>query len=217
GEIKALAVNNPLLKRRVELANELQRNLVLQRRTATVREEIQAEVDGKLTAIEHLEAAREGLRMDAEFLETAMGAKPDMETRKRVRGLILRAISRNAFQPRETVLPGVRYRGFAIVMPDCMDPDSPYVWLERNARHKVDLEGTKELGVVPRLDHVLEGTCDRVADLDDRIDELYRSWQVLEAEVSEKAADLTPRIRELKAQLSRIDVELEVAKNEKRG
>lgn len=214
GEVKALAVNNPLLKKRVETANELQRSLIIHRRSATAREEMRAEISEKVSSIEHLEAELVHCREDIEHLSSAAGARPGKEARNLVRRMVPWALARNAFQAHETVLPNCRYRGFAIVLPALMDPEEPYLWLERGARHRVDLDEMRELGIVPRFDHVLEGIGERMSGIEVGIEELYRSWQVLEGQLADMGADQTAKIRQLKALLARIDIELEEAKNE---
>ncbi len=207
-EIKALAVNNPLLKERVEVANELDHNIILQRRTAAVREVMQAQIAETTLSIEKLETERDLCQRDIDHLERIGDAGMDTETRTQVRTLIALAVSRNAFQPRETLVKGY-YRGFNIILPDRMSPEKPYIWLEGSTRHKVDLRDAKPVGIPIRMDNALAKIGGRVAKLEERIHDLYRDWEAMEAELASKASDRTQEIARCRARLAQIDLELE--------
>ncbi len=213
-EIKALALNNPLLKERVEVANEIERTITLQRKTAALREEMLADIDARTTLIECLEQEAERLREDTEYHDAHADGKLTREQRWQARAILSRALERNAFKQVESQL--CRYQGFRVVLPAGMDPERPYLWLCRATRHKVELGEAKELGILTRMDNTLDRTHDRLADVETKISEQYRAWESIEAELADKAADRTDRIRELKARLARIDVKLEEANGSKR-
>ena len=215
-EIKALAVNNPLLKVRVEVSNELERNLIIQRRTASVRAEMQAQIRTKAEDIEDLEEMAYRCRKDMVHLEARGPNTMDAGERTRMRIIVMRAVSRNAFQPGERRISGY-YRGFTMVLPKDMDPEHPYLWLIRNARHRVDLIAKDGKGVdaLRRMDNALGRIPARVANLEEKIAELYRSRNVLETELANKAADRSEQIRKCQDRLALIDMELE-EKNERR-
>ena len=207
-EIKALAVNNPLLKERVEVSSELERNIILQRRTASVRKAMQAQIAETTRSIETLEDERDRCLQDVDFLNRNGDVGMDAETREHVRTLIALTVSRNAFQPRKTLLKGY-YRGFSIVLPDRMDPERPYILLKGHATHMVDLRDAKPIGIPIRMDNALAKIGERVTRIEERIDSLYRDWETMEAELASKASDRTREIAKCRDRLARIDLELE--------
>ena len=207
-EIKALAVNNPLLKERIEVSNELDRNVILQRRTAAAREAMQSQINETTRTIAQLEEERDLCLKDIDHVERVGDAGMDAETREHVRTLIALAVSRNAHQPHKTLLKGY-YRGFSIILPDRMDPDKPYIWLKGHTEHMVDLRDAKPVGIPIRMDNVIARIEERVTKLEERIDNLYHDWETMEEELASKASDRTQEIARCRERLARIDLELE--------
>lgn len=187
-EVKALAVGNPLIKERVEAANELARYRTLQRKLVESRTRLEQELlqlPGKkahqadLIARCHADAA-----FYAAWKQSHSAANvPKMqreEERRRLRQQIYAAVRGNVLQTQESHL--MDYRGFHILLPANMMLEKPYIWLERSGKYYVAL-GDTEVGNLIRVDNFLD-------DLTGHLDGLKLELRKLEAKEAEIKAEL---------------------------
>ena len=213
-EVKALAVGNPLVKERVETANELTRYLTLQRRLVDTRihmEKLLMEMPGKK---EYKQSLIDRCRADAKFYAEWKIANPEPEDnkqkkaegekRKLLRELITREVNCNILEPAERTL--TCYRGFDIVLPANMVLKTPYVYLQRRGRYYVEL-GDTEIGNLQRIDNYLNG-------LDEHLEKLIGELAGLKNEEREMRAFLanndgySEKIEACKNKLAEIDKKL---------
>ena len=162
-EVKALAVGNPLVKQRVEAANELTRYLTLQRKLADSRIRMEKELLELPGRLEHQRTLIIQCEEDLSYYQAWKAANPlaadnrlkkeEAEKRKALREDITSAIKNHVLEAREKTL--MTYRGFAIVLPANMTPEKPYVWLSRRGKYYVEL-GDTEIGNLMRIDHSLD-------------------------------------------------------------
>lgn len=214
-EVKALAVGNPLIKERVETANELARYRMLQRKlveSKTRMEQELLELPGKKAHQAELIAR---CRADAAFYAAwkqshsaadVPKAKKE-EERRHLRQQLYAAVRGNVLQMRESHLTD--YRGFRILLPANMTLEKPYVWLERSGRYYVEL-GDTEVGNLIRVDNFLD-------ELTGHLDGLKRELRKLEEKESDIQAELAKdesyadEIEKYEKRLAKLDKTLGVA------
>ena len=219
-EVKAIAVGNPLVKKRVETANELSRCLMLRRNSVEARLNMEQELADLPEEIGAQRIKTEACAQDLEYVRDmrlresvfAAGAdrKEETEKRRALRESIGNAVRAYAWATEETTL--CYYRGFELILPANMIPEKPYVWLKRMDRHYVEL-GDADIGILKRLDNALDGI----------EDELKRHQKVLR-ELEERERDIryelakfdryAEQIEELKKQLAKTDEKLGVNQDE---
>lgn len=216
-EVKALAVGNPLVKKRVELANELARYSALQRRLVENRQRLEREL-AELPA--QMQEKTEKIRCcedDAKFCEENVERLPlldgfmkkeDGESRKALREEIQKAVLNNRLELRER--PLMNYRGFDVILPANMLEEKPFVWLKRSGKYYVELGGT-ETGNLVRIDNYIDGLDERLIKLKSEMAELVERRSEIRAELDkeESYADL---IEECSRKIEAIDKKLGVKK-----
>lgn len=217
-EVKALAVGNPLVKKRVETANELSRYLALQRKLIDTRLRLEKELRELPAQAAHQEELLRKAEEDREYYKDYIRSHPEPQSnaekneeaaqRKELRELIYSAIQDNMFQTTESYL--TTYRGFQIILPANMSGNKPFVWLQRTGRYYVEL-GDTEVGGLIRIDNFLESFDALVERHSEKLLRLEERAKEIRAELKRKESHIE-KIEELKAKLARIDKKLEVDK-----
>ncbi len=214
GEIKALAIGNPLIKERVEIINELSKFKLLQSRSIAMRIEAQKELLELPSRILMEKNLIEKAREDHEFVKTLnlveikdlSKAEKEAETdrRRTIREKIDEAIVNNSMMPMERQL--MEYNGFSIMLPKNMSRSTPYLIAQRIGRYRIDL-GESQKGNLIRLDNFFAGF-DRTVELyEEELKKLKERKKGLEEEVLKKD-DTFERINELKINLKNINERL---------
>ena len=218
-EVKALATGNPLVKERVEAANERSRYMVLQAKLVESRlkfkkelMEIPAKIHEKLDFIEKC-------RLDIASFESWQKANPpakdkkgkenEAEKRKALREFIGSAVKDNILETKERRL--ISYCGFDIILPSNMMKEKPYVWLKNNGKYYVEL-GNKDIGNLIRIDNVLGSLPEHMKKLEEGLDSLRKRENDIKAEL-EKDEDYTEIIEIYENKVKEIDVELGIMQN----
>ena len=212
-EIKALAVNDPTVKQRVEAENEMRRYITLQNKVAETRISMEQElslIPGKIAEEErHILNCKDDIafvkdhpeRGDARLSTAEQESR--REHRKELRERIWSMLAGHTDAPDEEYIDS--YRGFDVLAPSYMTDEKPFVWIERKGKYPVEL-GKSDKGVLIRIDNCLneldtvldrhisvladlkKQECDIRAELDK--DENYtddiRRCEVLIAELDEK-------------------------------
>ena len=206
-EVKALAVGNPLVKERVETANELTRLLALQRKSVESHIALEKELMELPGKIQHQEEIIKRCQEDIEFVSKTFVAV-DKEIRKQLRKTIFDAVAGNELAISETVL--LQYQGFDVILPTNMKKEKPFVWLQRAGRYYVEL-GEAETGYMIRLDNILEGLPKHKLKLEDNLQDLQQRQAAIRAELPLKE-DYSGQITACKEKLKKIDKKLGVDK-----
>lgn len=206
-EVKALAVGNPLVKERVETANELSRLLTLQRKAVETHIALEKELTELPGKMERQQEWIDKCREDLCFMLQTLAAQ-DKDTRREIRKTIYDAVCANVLATKET--PLMTYRGFEIVLPTNMSKEKPFVWLQRQGRYYVEL-GDSEVGCLIRLDNAIEGLPEHLEKLEKNLLEMQQRELALEAELQKKE-DFTDRITACKEKLAKLDKKLGVDK-----
>ncbi len=204
-EVKALAIGNPRIKERVEVANELNRALALQRKAIETHVELESELASIPWQIKKQREKIRKTKADAEhYAECKL--EIDKEEKQRLREYIFDAVRDNVLMQEERVL--MEYQGFSIVLPLNMTEERPFVWLMGKGKYYVEL-GTSAVGVLVRIDNFLDGLNDYAEKLNGELKILMARERNLRIELSKKE-DFTDRIAELKVALEKLDKELGV-------
>ena len=215
-EVKALAIGNPLIKERVEAANELSRFMTLQRKLVEQRERLEKERAEIPVKIKNQRELIEKCEEDRAYYEEWTQTNPpvedkawkeiEAEKRKELRARIGAAVRANVLEPSEKRAES--YRGFEIVLPANMLPTRPYLYLERKGRYVVDL-GETDAGILIRIDHCLESLGDRAKELTAILERLKVRAGEIESELS-KEEGFAEIIEEYKNKVEQLDKKLGV-------
>ena len=152
GEIKALALGNPLLKKRVETSNELNRYRLLQKKYFETRYAMEIELSDIPDRIKVLDDKISGCEEDINIYLNNK-AEYDEEARKMLRTIIYNAIIDNELSTEEVYI--CDYQGFRLIVPTNIVRDQAYLYVEGYSKYHVDM-GNTELGTIVRLDNFLE-------------------------------------------------------------
>ncbi len=211
-EVKALAVGNPLVKKRVEAANELARYRALQRKTVEARQRMEQELAGLPAKMTHLEELIAATKADELFSKTpaALRIDPDDPEGRKIRsGIRLRlgeAIAGNGFARSERLL--MAYRGFNVLLPANMNPQQPFLWAENAGKWRVEL-GDSESGYLVRLDNCIDGFAKRREELEKGLAKMTARKRATEAELA-KNESYADQVAEWQETVRRLDEELGV-------
>lgn len=210
-EVKALAVGNPLVKQRVEAANELSKYRTLQRKLIESRIMLEKELMELPGKIKNQSACIERCEEDLEWYREWNEANPpvddtrqkklEAEQRKAIRETIGEALKDNVLKKQETVL--LNYRGFQIILPTNMVAESPFVWLKRSGKYYVEL-GDTDVGNLRRIDFFLDSFDKYLLKLTRELDNLEKNQTSIRKELSRKES-YVEQIETYKAKVEELD------------
>lgn len=217
-EVKALAVGNPLVKQRVESANELTRYMALQSKLVESRIRLEKELlemPGQIhNQIDLIEYCKQDLAFYTEWrkinppVEDSKLKKEEAEKRKTLRELIGTAIREHVLETKEKTL--ISYRGFDIVLPANMTLEKPYVWLKKSGKYYVEL-GDTDIGNLIRIDNYLDSLGDHLSKLMLNLEKLREKEKDIRFELS-KDESYTDQIETYKNKVKKLDKKLGVDK-----
>lgn len=206
-EVKALAVGNSLVKKRVETANELERYQELQRKAVEEHIRIEKELLSLPGKIENQKKLIKNCESDIAFYQENR-KELTTDERRDLRKFLFESLKENVLQQKETV--GITYQGFSVIFPANMSEKQPYILLQRDGRYFVEL-GNSERGILMRIDNFLENMQTHLEKLKD----IYRDYcnrQVsLQQEITLKQ-DYTEKIQDAQKRLEKLDKKLGVNK-----
>lgn len=208
-EVKALAVGNPLVKERVETANELAKYLTLQRKLVDTRLRLQKELMELPAKLEHQRDMIEKSIVDMEYYHSIYRSYNESE-RKYIREKLHTAINEHILETKEK--PLLLYQGFKVVLPANMSKEKPYVWLVNEGKYYVGLGDTK-IGALIRIDNFLEGFEQHIKKLEEKLVGLEERRDAIIDELSRENSYIE-NIDECRKRIEQIDKELGVDKHE---
>ncbi len=206
-QVKALAVGNPLIKERVETANELSRYLILQRKTIDARLEAEKELMELPGEISYWQESIRNCTEDCEFY-ALYRHEIEKDVRKMIREQLHEAVSKNILAVSEREF--TKYQGFTVILPANMDKKKPFVYLRRMGKYSVEL-GETEMGMLVRLDNFLDKLPKHLEYQKKKLEELQNKQQALRSQLAHKES-FADEIERLKRKLEEIDNELGVNK-----
>ena len=217
-EVKALAVGDPLVKQRVEAANELTRYMALQSKLVESRIRLEKELlemPGQIhNQIDLIEYCKQDLAFYTEWrkintpVEDSKLKKEEAEKRKTLREFIGTAIREHVLETKEKTLTS--YRGFDIVLPANMTLEKPYVWLKKSGKYYVEL-GDTDIGNLIRIDNYLDSLEDHLSKLIQNLEKLREKEKDIRFELS-KDESYTDQIETYKNKVKKLDKKLGVDK-----
>ncbi len=206
-EVKALAVGNPLIKKRVETANELTRYMTLQRKAIETRQELEKELLEIPADITRQEEYIEKCKKDIEFY-VLNKVEHDKDQRKAIRDTIFEVVQKNFLKENEEKV--MTYCGFDIILPKNMVQEKPFVWLQKYGRYYVEM-GESAVGSLIRIDNCLEDLEARLHRLEEKLS-ILKDKRVSIIEELKKKESYADEIERCKKQIEDIDKELGVNK-----
>ena len=206
-EVKALAVGNPLIKKRVETANELEKYIALQGGIVANRERLKNELNAIPSQLADYKRISEECADDRDFYKKSK-REYTKEQRRAKRKAVFDAVQNHVMNPAEKEL--LDYQGFKVILPANMLKEKPFVILKRTGRHYVNL-GDTEVGTIIRIDNYLDSLTDYIAGIEKSAEKLHEKEKVITEELS-KEENFTDKIKDLKKQLENIDKKLGVTK-----
>ncbi len=202
-EIKALAIGNPLIKKRVETANRLERTKIACRHRQKQLLDLQTVVESAPAELDRLTALLERTAADARDYAENREVIP-MEERAAFGEELLEAVLDNELYGEERIFD--TYQGFSVCLPAGMDLKHPYVVLrsQNGASYRVEMGTDKPLGCAMRVDHLLDGLGQRVQSIEEQLENTRK--RQLEAEIDlEKGNPYVLQVEELEQELCEID------------
>lgn len=206
-EVKALAVGNPLVKQRVETANELTRYLSLQKKAIETHIRLEKQLEELPGRINHQKNLIEKCEKDIRYYNAAH-KEYDKDERKNIRSVIFEAVKDHVLMTNEKYLTD--YDGFRIVLPANMSKEKPFIWLEKNGRYYVEL-GDTGVGNLIRIDNFLQNLGTHLEKLQQTYSELVTKEKDVKNELLKKE-DYVDKIEECRKMLEKIDKKLGVDK-----
>lgn len=206
-EIKALAIGNPAIKERVEVANELNKLILLRRENLAHKDFLRSELAKLPANIEKQISNVENARADKALYEESKKELTPIE-RRELREKLEIALMDNELKTNETEL--TEYQGFKILLPSGMSMNKPFIWLVGSGKHYLEL-GNSPLGYLIRIDNFLEDFNAYVNKQEDKLDKMETVKTSLEIELKEDD-QYVEKIQELSQRLEKIDKKLGVNK-----
>lgn len=212
-EIKAACIGNPLVKKRVETANRIERVKILsvQKQSQLLEAAaIIAETPGKL---DELIKRRDIVRKDKKLYKRSKEKIPNDE-RIAFGEELLDALNGNNIVDRERVF--TEYQGFQIVLPANMLVEKPYIYI-KSKHHGVyynDMtDVTTALGCSKSIDYLLEHLDERLKSLTMDIHNIKKNCEMAKADY-EAGNPYEEELEQLYKELEVIDKEIEKEKND---
>ncbi len=220
-EVKALAVGNPLIKRRVELVNDLDKYKILHRdyleeriKKKRVLAELPEQIDKQAQRIENT-------KKDIAFYAENKSNYKDMEydEQKAIRDAIYTAAKTHINKPFERKV--LTYQGFDVVVPARMQPKVPhtkdeqaahlkepipYVYVKRRGIYYMEIESLS--GITKRLNNLLENLDFRRSNQEKELERLKFQKETIERELGVEDQSFLDEIERLTKEVEKIDEEL---------
>ena len=207
-EVKALAIGNPLIKKRVEVANKLERVKISCRSRQKEMQQLRVVIASLPEKIRKNELWEQATKQDYEFYSEHKVTIPNDE-RIAFGEELLEALSDNLCYPEERLFD--EYQGFDIYLPANMEAEKRYILIKRNdnSEYRCEIEADKTpLGCSKSIDYLL-------GHLNERAERFRHNAETARKQQTEAQADLekgNPYLKQIEAiscELSEIDRSLE--------
>lgn len=212
-EIKAACIGNPLVKKRVETANRIERVKILSAQKQSQLLEAAAIIAETPCKLDELIKRRDIVRKDKKLYKRSKEKIPNDE-RIAFGEELLDALNGNNIVDRERVF--TEYQGFYIVLPANMLVEKPYVYI-KSKHHGVYFNDmtdvTTALGCSKSIDYLLEHLDERLKSLTMDIHNIKKNCQMAKADY-EAGNPYEEELEQLYKELEVIDIEIEKEKND---
>ena len=222
-EVKALSVGNPLIKKKVEITNEIDKLRILQRDYIISRQKKEQELAALPEKIEKQKQRIADTEADIQYYRANKTDYKAMEyeEQKAIRDTIFATAKTHINQPIEK--KALTYQGFDVVVPAHMMPKTPssrnedsaqkkepipYVFVKRNGTYYMEIETRS--GITKRLNNLLEDLPKTKIEREEALEALLKKQEILQAELSTTAESHATEIAALSLELEEIDRKLGV-------
>ena len=213
-EVKALAIGNPLVKQRVEAANELTRYQTLQKKVTDMciaQEKELMELLGKITDVEKRIAHCEvDMKNYEKWKESQININPkdekEVAKRRDFRERLYKELHNHILEKNEKKFDD--YCGFEIWLPANMTKLKPFIWLVGEGKYYVEL-GNTETGNLIRIDNYLDSLDKHYGKLKEALLKYRSRKSDLEKDLKNKE-NYAEQIEFYKREVERLDDLLEV-------
>lgn len=203
---KAIATGNPLIKKRVETENELERLKLTQRQRRQQLIQLQQII---LETPEKMKKKKQLIKMleaDAKHYKKHKKSM-NMEERNAFGNELLSALSGNVQCEKARLFDW--YQEFKVMLPEYMNPEHPYVRLcgVGENTYYIKMDGNSPIGCSRRLDYVLEHLPERKEKQEEEYWDLVKQLNSAKEE-NEKGNPFDELVDEVQTRLDEIDTEL---------
>ncbi len=224
-EVKALAVGNPLIKRRVEVINELDKYRILHRDFINSREEKRRALEKIPQKIKEQEQKISNAQLDIDFYQQNKTDYKSMsyEEQYAIRSAIYTEVKTHRNMPYEKKI--LDFQGFEVVVPARMKPRIanqkqkdgenvkireaiPYIQIRKNGVYEIEIESMS--GITKRLNNFLNSLEETKKDYLNELYNLKCQQKALEEELTINENSFADEIDSLREELDRINLELGV-------
>ncbi len=226
-EVKALAVGNPRIKRRVEVCNELDKYIILQNDIINDRHNKERELAELPEKIKRIKERIKNIGLDIKEYAREEKSYKDMQytEQREIRRTIYNAVFANQNNPEITHV--LDYQGFEVVVPAYMAPRTVYFTKEENgSKQKTNkpvyyvnlvrhgtyfLEIESESGITTRLNNFLDDLEKLEQTYKDQLLEYETRLATVKTELEKENFGYADKINALKSELAVLNEELGVA------
>lgn len=215
-EVKALAIGNELVRKRVETANRLERVKMAGRQRQKQLLDLSEVIHSAPKEIKKLKDRISLANFDKAYYASHKESIPNDE--RLMFGEELRnALKENAYMSEER-LYSADYHGFDIYLPANMEPEKPYVIVarENSGRYAVAMDCDKLMGYSKKLDYFLDHFADYIENLKKTVMNTEKKRAEALADF-EKGNEYHGQAEELRRELAKIDEELRKMREEKKN
>lgn len=205
-EVKALAIGNPLLKNRVQTANELEQAKSKQRKRRKEMQDLRNTINALPGTINNRKILLYNAKSDLKFY---LEHKESMsrEERKSFGEELIYALGNNVMNGKDRVFQ--KYQGFDVILPKNMKTDKIYVKLNRPGSNtyivKMDLD--KVFGCGMRLDYKLDHLGDVINEHQNKLEELEKQMELAQENLAQGNV-FDEEVAKFKMELEYIDFQL---------
>ena len=203
-EVKALAIGNKLIKKRVDTANRLEHMRITSRQRERQLAELKQMVDAFPDKIRHQKEHVDQIRLNYTYY-THHRTKVSREERQAFGEELIEALKQKSSEPRifDT------YNGFTVELPADMPQERPYIYLVglMGERFYVEIDPQKPMGCSQRLDFTLDRLDERAEQQNAVLSQYRRQLKDARADIA-AGNPYIEQIEALEQELERIDKEL---------
>lgn len=209
-DVKALAIGNPLIKKRVETSNRLERQKKIFGQRQKQLSNLKIEIEQLPVDIEAAKDRRDRMQKDASFMEKSKARKTQKQRIDAGQRLI-RAI-RTTFRWIDT--RAITYRGFEVMIPAFTQAsagvDSAEIYLRspNKIRYNLEIGLTKPLGAIMSIEYLTSHLADRVKKEEEKIMRLEQNLVNARNDLN-SGNPYAGSIQKLQEQLDAIDLRIE--------
>ena len=205
-EIKALAIGNPLIKERVEVANELEHARINHRQKRKELVNLQELLNTMPRRIEQRKTLISNAKSD-NWLYKLKRQSISMEEREMFGEELLYALAHNVMTEKDRLFEV--YQEFDVILPKHMKADKPYIVLKRKGSnpYSIKMDGDKPLGCSKRIDYFLDHLEDTIKEHEAALDDLYKQKRNAELSLA-NGNEFELEVDRLVAKLTEIDERL---------